>query len=170
MRVLRLLLQQPADPHPSAQVPVPHGIRHMRLEGGGPPEPLRPLPLPPPNPRAIEHPPLLQGHRKITHGIGGHARAHFDWVPNAYTGQPAPAQPDSGRLQAGCSTPLSPLPCAAGTLVCRAHACLPGWPHPCSHLPGMFKQADHCVIRCVLCVCVPRCRCAGTLSRPSPHP
>ena len=26
------------------------------------------------------------GHKKITHGIGGHARAHIKWEPNAYTG------------------------------------------------------------------------------------
>lgn len=25
-------------------------------------------------------------HQKITHGVGGHARAHFEWLPNPYTG------------------------------------------------------------------------------------
>eukprot|EP00040_Diaphanoeca_grandis_P043569 m.268466 g.268466 ORF g.268466 m.268466 type:complete len:157 (+) comp78582_c0_seq1:135-605(+) len=25
-------------------------------------------------------------HRKITHGVGGHARAHFEWLSNPYTG------------------------------------------------------------------------------------
>merc|ERR1712166_12562 len=25
-------------------------------------------------------------HQKITHGIGGHAKAHFEWLPNPYTG------------------------------------------------------------------------------------
>jgi len=26
------------------------------------------------------------GHQKITHGVGGHALAHFNWLPNDYTG------------------------------------------------------------------------------------
>merc|ERR1740133_275857 len=25
-------------------------------------------------------------HKKITHGIGGHARAHIEWLPNPYSG------------------------------------------------------------------------------------
>lgn len=32
------------------------------------------------------HNDIRQGHKKATHGIGGHAKAHFEWKSNDYTG------------------------------------------------------------------------------------
>ena len=34
------------------------------------------------------------GHVKMTHGIAGHAKAHFEWIPNRFSGMFQPGQAD----------------------------------------------------------------------------